>query len=134
MISKKTRTFFASLMEVDSENSPVHYDPDAELYRGYFHQPTVTKMAKQGFISLHGEAQGEMCIRINLRLDFLSGFASGANEASLGRDQYYADYNAHPFAFSLGHEQFHHQSKRPPQGYRCHGLHSDELSGVYLQT
>lgn len=50
---------------------------------------------------------------INNHQDFLTGFASGVNEARLGRDQYYADYNANPFAFSVGYEHYLFMQKNP---------------------
>jgi hypothetical protein len=61
---------------------------------------------------------------INHRDDFLSGFASGVSEAKLGRDQYYADYNANPFAFSIGYEHFLNMNKKPKKlkDYECHGF------------
>jgi hypothetical protein len=63
-------------------------------------------------------------LRSELKSNFLSGFASDVNEEKLGRDQYYADYNANPFAFSVGYEHFLYMNKKPKklEGYECHGV------------
>ena len=56
-------------------------------------------------------------------------------EAKNGADQSYADYNANPFAFSVGFEHFHQISKKKRQlvGYVCHGFERDDTGLVHSQ-
>ena len=72
---------------------------------------------------------------INNRDDFLSSFAAGISEAKNGNDQSYADYNANPFAFSVGYEHFHQIAKKKRQlvGYICHGFERDDTGLVHQQ-
>ena len=53
-----------------------------------------------------------------------AGFGSGGYGSKLGWGQYYADYNANPFAFSVGYEHFLYMNKKPKklEGYDCHGF------------
>ena len=132
MISKKVREFFVSLMEASDETAgtPVTYCKDSDQYQGVFNQSVVDKFIDQGLIELVSNEYGISVVLLNDREDFLSGFASGVNEARLGRDQYYADYNANPFAFSIGYEHFIQMNKKPKSliGYVCHGF-IDEATG-----
>ncbi|MEP0176958.1 MAG: hypothetical protein ABJH28_21235 [Paraglaciecola sp.] len=135
MISKKVRELFTSMMEAQSEGTPVTYDIETEQYTGYFNQAVVNKFIDAGLLELVDETDGLSCLIMNNRDDFLSGFASGVNEARLGRDQYYADYNANPFAFSVGFEHFLYLNKKPRLlvGYICHGFINDETGEIYVQ-
>jgi hypothetical protein len=126
LISKKVRELFVSLMEASNNNatSMVIFDHETEVYRGVFNGALLNKFINEGVFEIvdsHGDATH---ILMNNRDDFLSGFASGVNEAKLGRDQYYADYNANPFAFSLGYEHFLYMNKKPKklEDYDCHGF------------
>ena len=114
----------------ESEAGGVVYDPETEQYTGIFNSTVVNKFIDEGVLELVSDEQGLTTILLNNRADFLSGFASGVSEAKLGRDQYYADYNANPFAFSVGYEHYRQVSKkkRPVPGYLCHGF-IDELTG-----
>jgi len=105
-------------------NATVTFDPETEQYTGTFNETLVNKFINEGMFELVNSADGLTCMLMNNREDFLSGFASGVNEARLGRDQYYADYNANPFAFSVGYEHFLYMNKKPKrlQGYLCHGF------------
>jgi hypothetical protein len=134
MISKKVRELFSSLMEA-GDGSPVSYDMETEQYTGYFNESVVNKFIGEGAIELVHNDDGMICLILNNREDFLSGFASGVNEARLGRDQYYADYNASPFAFSIGYEHFLYMNKKPKLliGYICHGFINDATGEVYTQ-
>jgi len=124
VISKKIREFFVSLMEAQSEGSVILYNNELEQYSGVFNEAVINKFIDQGIIELVSNENDITTIIVNGREDFLSGFASGVNEAKLGRDQYYADYNANPFAFSIGFEHFHHynKKKRKDPNYFCHGF------------
>lgn len=135
MIPKKTRELFASLMEAGSDGSAVTYDNETEQYTGYFNPVVVDRFIKQGAFELVSDVGPEITILINSRGDFLSGFASGVNEARLGHDNYYADYNANPFSFSVGFEHFIYLSKKPKQlvGYKCHGFTDDDTGLIYQQ-
>jgi len=115
-------------MEAQAEGTPVTYVNETELYTGAFNSKVVDKFINEGIIELVSNEQGLSTILLNGRDDFLSGFASGVNEASLGRDQYYADYNANPFAFSVGFEHYQHISKKKgvPPDYICHGFELNE--------
>lgn len=130
MISKKIRELFVSLMEANSNssNATVEFDPETEQYTGTFNEALINKFIQQGVFDLVSNADGVTSIIMNNREDFLSGFASGVNEARLGRDQYYADYNASPFAFSIGFEHFLYINKKPKrlQAYVCHGFTNTE--------
>jgi len=129
MISKKIREFFVSLMEAKDEGSAVLYDNNTEQYIGVFNETVVNKFIGDSIIELVSNDEGITTIILNGRDDFLSGFISGVNEAKLGRDQYYADYNANPFAFSIGFEHFHHynKKKRKDPDYFCQGFIDDKL-------
>lgn len=127
MISKKIRELFVSLMEANSGNSAslVTFNPENEIYSGSFNEVVLNKFVHEGVFEIV-DAEGDFTnLLMNHRDDFLSGFASGVNEAKLGRDQYYADYNANPFAFSIGYEHFLHMNKKPKklEGYDCHGFY-----------
>ncbi|WP_293751171.1 hypothetical protein [uncultured Paraglaciecola sp.] len=126
MISKKVRELFVSLMEATSNKSTsmVKFDPETEVYSGSFNTTLLDKFIHEGVFEVV-ESDGDFTnLLMNNRDDFLSGFASGVNEAKLGRDQYYADYNANPFAFSVGYEHFLYMNKKPKrlEGYACHGF------------
>ena len=135
MISKKIREFFSSLMEASDNNSAVSYDNETEQYTGYFNESVVNKFISEGVLELIDSNDSETCLIMNNRDDFLSGFASGVNEARLGRDMYYADYNANPFAFTVGFEHFLHMNKKPRNliDYRCHGFIDDKTGDIHLQ-
>ena len=130
MISKKIRELFVSLMEANSNssNATVTFDPETEQYTGTFNEALIDKFVHEGAFELVNSADGVTSIIMSNREDFLSGFASGVNEARLGRDQYYADYNANPFAFSIGFEHFLYMNKKPKrlEGYVCHGFTNNE--------
>jgi hypothetical protein len=135
VISKKIRELFASLMEAEESNSMVTYDKETEQYSGYFNETVVNKFISEGVLELVSNDGDIICLIMNNRDDFLSGFSSGVNEARLGRDQYYADYNANPFAFSIGYEHFIHKNKKPRQlvGYICHGFINDMTGELHNQ-
>ncbi|MFQ3198760.1 MAG: hypothetical protein ACI8R9_002344 [Paraglaciecola sp.] len=130
MISKKIRELFASLMEANSNssNATVTFDPETEQYTGPFNAALIDKFVHEGAFELVNNEDGVTSIMMSNREDFLSGFASGVNEARLGRDQYYADYNANPFAFSIGFEHFLYMNKKPKrlENYVCHGFMDTE--------
>lgn len=134
MISKKVKELFVSLMEA-TDNSTVSYDVETEQYRGCFNSTVVNKYIELGALELVEEGSGETTILINNRDDFLSSFAAGVREAKNGSDQSYADYNANPFAFSIGYEHFHQLSKkkRPKIGYVCHGFERDDTGLIHQQ-
>ncbi len=129
MIAKKTRELFVSLMEAYSQNpdSSISYDPETEQYSGYFNVNVLNKFIDQGAFELIEHSDSGTCVIMNNQDDFISSFASGVNEARLGRDQYYADYNANPFAFSVGYEHFLFMHKKPKrlEGYLCVGFVSN---------
>jgi hypothetical protein len=133
MISKKVRELFVSLMEATGD-SPVCYDVETEQYRGSFNATVVDKYIELGALELVDAGNG-ITILINNRDDFLSSFAAGAREAKNGSDQSYADYNANPFAFSIGFEHFHQiaKKKRPVSGYICHGFERDDTGIIHQQ-
>lgn len=135
MISKKVREFFSSLMEAQVKNTAVTFDPVTEQYTGYFNTAVVNKFIAEGLLELVDNKDSTICLIINNRDDFLSGFASGVNEARLGRDQYYADYNANPFAFSIGYEHFIFLNRKPRQliGYICHGFIDEGTNEMHVQ-
>lgn len=134
MISKKVRELFVSLMEA-SPDSAVLYDAESEHYSGYFNNAVVNKYIDLGALELVKTSNNNITLLINNRDDFLSSFAAGIREAKNGSDQSYADYNANPFAFSVGYEHFHQlmKNKRLPQGYLCHGFEDPETGLIYLQ-
>ncbi|NQY87888.1 MAG: hypothetical protein HRT51_09095 [Colwellia sp.] len=134
MISKKVRELFVSLMEV-SDDSPVSYDVETEQYCGCFNNVVVDKYIELGALELIEGGSGTTTILINNRDDFLSSFAAGAREANNGSDQSYADYNANPFAFSVGYEHFHQlaKKKRPVSGYICHGFENQDTGLIHQQ-
>ncbi len=134
MISKKVRELFVSLMEA-TDDSAVTYDVETEQYSGFFNGAVVDKYIDLGALELVEGGTGPTVILLNNRDDFLSSFAAGIREAKNGADQSYADYNANPFAFSVGFEHFHHISKKKRQlvGYICHGFEDDETGLVHQQ-
>ena len=123
-----------SLMEA-SDDSAVSYDIETEQYSGYFNNTVVDKYIELGALELVEGGTGATTILINNRDDFLSSFAAGVREAKNGADQSYADYNANPFAFSVGYEHFHQiaKKKRAVSGYVCHGFENDETGLVHQQ-
>ncbi len=134
MISKKVREFFVSLIEA-TDDSPVLYDVETEQYSGFFNSVVVNKYLDLGAIELVEESNNGITIILNNRDDFLSSFAAGIREASLDNDQSYADYNANPFAFSIGFEHFHqmNKKKRLLQNYICHGFEHPETGLTHQQ-
>ena len=134
MISKKVRELFVSLMEA-ADDAPVSYDVETEQYSGYFNNAVVDKYIDLGALELVEGGSGSTTILINNRDDFLSSFAAGIREAKNGSDQSYADYNANPFAFSVGYEHFHQISKKKRQldGYICHGFENDDTGLIHQQ-
>jgi len=134
VISKKVRELFVSLMEA-SDDSAVSYDIETEQYSGYFNNTVVDKYIELGALELVEGGTGVTTILINDRDDFLSSFVAGVREAKNGADQSYADYNANPFAFSVGYEHFHQvaKKKRAVVGYICHGFENDETGLVHQQ-
>jgi len=135
VISKKVRELFVSLMEA-ADDAAVSYDNETEQYSGYFNSNVIDKYIELGALELVDGASGSITILINNRDDFLSSFAAGVREAGNGADQAYADYNANPFAFSVGYEHFHQISKkkRQLQGYICHGFENTETGLIHLQS
>ena len=134
MISKKVRELFVSLMEA-VDDSPVSYDVETEQYCGCFNRTVVDKYIELGALEFVEGTSDATTILINNRDDFLSSFAAGAREAMNGSDQSYADYNANPFAFSVGYEHFHQiaKKKRPISGYICHGFERDDTGLIHQQ-
>ncbi len=134
MISKKVRELFVSLMEA-TDDSAVIYDGETEQYSGFFNNTVVDKYIELGALELVESDTGATIILLNNRDDFLSSFAAGVREAKNGADQSYADYNANPFAFSVGFEHFHHIAKKKRQlvGYICHGFENDETGLIHTQ-
>jgi hypothetical protein len=113
-------------MEANSGNSPalVNVDPKTEIYSGSFNTTLLDKLIHEGVFEVVNSDGDFTNFLMNHRDDFLSGFAFGVNEAKLGRDQYYADYNANHFAFSVGYEHFLYMNKKPKKlaGDKCHGF------------
>lgn len=134
MISKKVRELFVSLMEA-SDDSPVSYDVETEQYSGFFNNAVVDKYIELGALELVEGGSGATTILLNNRDDFLSSFAAGIREANNGSDQSYADYNANPFAFSVGYEHFHQvaKKKRKLSDYICHGFERDDTGLIHQQ-
>ena len=134
MISKKVRELFVSLMEA-SADSAVLYDVESEQYSGYFNAAVVDKYIEMGALELVTANNNGISLLINNRDDFISSFAAGLREAKNGSDQSYADYNANPFAFSVGYEHFHQlaKKKRLPQDYVCHGFENPETGVLHQQ-
>lgn len=134
MISKKVRELFVSLMEA-TDDSPVSYDIETEQYSGFFNNVVVDKYIELGALELVEGEVGTTIILLNNRDDFLSSFAAGIREAKNGSDQSYADYNANPFAFSVGYEHFHQISKKKRQlsGYICHGFENENTGLIHQQ-
>ena len=135
VISKKTRELFTSMMEATSDNSAILCNAETEQYTGYFNESVVNKFTNEGALELVDNDGALICLIMNNRDDFLSGFASDVNEARLGRDQYYADYNASPFSFSVGYKHFIDMNKKPQQliGYICYGFINNETGEVPTQ-
>ena len=121
-------------MEASDNNSAVSFDNETEHYTGYFNESVVNKFINEGVLELVHSNDSETCLIMNNRDDFLSGFAAGVNEARLGRDQYYADYNANPFAFSVGYEHYQQYKKKKyhDSSYFCHGFEC-QVSGELMQ-
>lgn len=134
MISKKVRELFVSLMEATND-SMVIYDVETEQYSGFFNATVVDKYVELGLLDRVENNTDEMILLINNRDDFLSSFTAGAREAKQGNDQSYADYNANPFAFSVGYEHYLHMNKKPKQliGYICHGFLNQETGELHTQ-
>ena len=134
MISKKVRELFVLLMEAGND-TPVTYDRETEQYSGFFNASVVDKYIDLGALELVDNNTGTTTLIINNREDFLSGFAAGVREAKNGADQSYADYNANPFAFSLGYEHYHQLAKKKRQliGYVCHGFENTDTGSIYNQ-
>ena len=113
-------------MEATNNNntSMVRFDPETEIYSGSFNVTLLNKFINEGVFEVVDSDEDLIHVLMNHRDDFLSGFASGVKEAKLGRDQYYADYNANPFAFSVGYEHFLYMNKKPKrlEDYDCHGF------------
>jgi len=125
-----------------ADDSPISYDIETEQYSGFFNNAVVDKYIELGALELvkaerneKYEENGPITILINNRDDFLSSFAAGAREANNGSDQSYADYNANPFAFSVGYEHFHKISKkkRPTMGYIFHGFERQDTGLIHQQ-
>jgi len=134
VISKKVRELFVALMEAD-DDSPVSYDIETEQYTGFFNRLVVDKYIELGALEFVEGCCGTITIVINNRDDFLSSFAAGVREAGIGSDQAYADYNANPFAFSVGYEHFHQvaKKKRTIHGYICHGFEKGDTGKIHHQ-
>jgi len=117
-----------------TDASPVRYDVETEQYSGFFNSAIVDKYIELGALELVDEISGITILIIN-RDDFLSSFAAGVREATNGSDQAYADYNANPFAFSVGYEHFHqiNKKKRPISGYVCHGFEREDTGLIHQQ-
>jgi len=118
-----------------SDDSPVSYDVETEQYSGFFNNVVVDKYIELGALELVEGVGGSAIILINNRDDFLSSFAAGIREANNGSDQSYADYNANPFAFSVGYEHFHQitKKKRKITGYVCHGFEREDTGLIHQQ-
>lgn len=134
MISKKVRELFVSLMEA-TDDSAVIYDVETEQYSGFFNASVVDKYIDLGALELVESATDTITILINNRDDFLSSFAAGVREAQNGADQSYADYNANPFAFSVGYEHYHQLAKKRRQleNYICHGFENTKTGLIHAQ-
>lgn len=134
LISKKVRELFVSLMEA-AEDSSVSYDIETDQYSGFFNNAVVDKYIELEALELVSKGSGPTIILINNRDDFLSSFAAGVREAKNGNDQSYADYNANPFAFSIGYEHFLYLNKKPRQliNYVCHGFLNDSTDELHVQ-
>ena len=118
-----------------ADDAPISYHVETEQYSGYFNNAVVDKYIDLGALELVEGGSGATTILINNRDDFLSSFAAGIREAKNGSDQSYADYNANPFAFSVGYEHFHQKAKKKRQlsGYICHGFENDETGLIHQQ-
>lgn len=118
-----------------TDDSPVSYDIETEQYSGFFNNVVVDKYIELGALELVEGEVGTTIILLNNRDDFLSSFAAGIREAKNGSDQSYADYNANPFAFSVGYEHFHQISKKKRQlsGYICHGFENENTGLIHQQ-
>lgn len=134
MISKKVRELFVSMMEA-SDNTPVIYNRHTEQYSGYFNKGVVNKYIELGALLFVEASDGQITLLLNNRDDFLSSFAAGVREAKLGHDQAYADYNANPFAFSVGFEHYQHVTKKSSKymSYLCHGFENADTGLVHSQ-
>ena len=122
-------------MEASEQDTAVILDRETDTYCGVFNASVVDKFIEQGVLELVADQGGLTTLILNNREDFLSGFASGVNEARLGRDQYYADYNANPFAFSIGFEHFlqHNKKRFKAVDYLCHGFTCEQTGEIYCQ-
>jgi hypothetical protein len=134
MISKKVRELFVSMMEA-TDNTPIIYDSQTDQYSGYFNKVVVEKYVDLGALQFVEESGGQSTLLLNNRDDFLSSFAAGVREANLGNDQAYADYNANPFAFSVGFEHYHQVIKKSSKyiSYVCHGFENTETGLIHSQ-
>jgi hypothetical protein len=72
----------------------------------------LNKYIDLGATELVDDSSGPAIILINNRSDFLSSFSAGVREAKNGKDASYCDYNAIPFAFTVGFEHFHQNNKK----------------------
>ena len=118
-----------------TDDSPVTFDVETEQYIGFFNNAVIDKYIDLGALELVEAGSGPTCILLNNRDDFLSSFSAGVKEAKNGNDQAYADYNANPFAFSVGYEHFLNRSKKPRQliDYICHGFINDNTGELHNQ-
>jgi hypothetical protein len=126
-------------METQEVNTPVQYDSTTEQYIGVFNQVVVNKFIAEGILELVCHEEGITTLLLNGREDFISGFSAGINEAKIGHDQYYADYNANPFSFSIGFEHYQAYVKKNKKTHRhasvyfCHGMTCEETGETYHQ-
>jgi hypothetical protein len=134
MISKKVKELFVSMMEA-TKDSAIVYDNQTEQYSGYFNKAVVEKYIDLGGLLFVEECAGQITVLLSNRDDFLSSFAAGIREASLGNDQAYADYNANPFAFSVGFEHYQQVIKKSSKylNYICHGFENPKTGLIHLQ-
>jgi hypothetical protein len=134
MISKKVRELFVSMMEATND-TPIMYDSQTDQYSGFFNKVVVEKYIELGALLFIEECGGQITLLLNNRDDFLSSFAAGVREAKLGNDQAYADYNANPFAFSIGFEHYHQVRKRSSKyvNYLCHGFENTKTELIHSQ-
>jgi hypothetical protein len=64
----------------------VKFDPETEIYSGTFNMVLLNKFIHEGGFEVVDSDGDFTNLLMNHRDDFLSGFASGVNEAKLGRD------------------------------------------------
>ena len=118
-----------------NDDSPVLYDVETDQYSGFFNSVVVDKYIDFGALELVNSGSSPTIILLNNRDDFLSSFAAGVREANNGNDQAYADYNANPFAFSVGYEHYKQLAKKKKRhdGYICHGFERDDTGSIHQQ-